>query len=330
MSPKRRSLICLAGIALSTPLASFAQQQKISRIGFLAARSRSTPSNPDIYYDVFTQELRALGYVEGKNLVIEWRFADGKYERLRELAAELVRLNVDVIVTHGTPGVRAAKQATTTIPIVMAAVGDAIAAGFVSSLERPGGNITGLSFFQQELVSKRFELLKDLIPHIKQVGYIMNLENPSSIGPTLGAMEAAAKSLHVGLQQFTVRGTSDFAGAFSAMAKKRIDAVVISEESTMLANAAAIASLAAKERLVSIGGREYAEAGGLFGYGINLPALYRRAAHLVDKVLKGIKPGDIPVERPHVFELIVNLKTANAIGIKVPESILARADTLMK
>ncbi len=318
------------GIALTAPLASFAQQQKVWRIGFLAARSRPTASNPDIYYDAFTQEMRSLGYIDGKNLVIEWRFADGKYERLPALAAELVHLNVDVIVTHGTPGVQAAKRATTTIPIVMAAVGDAIAAGLVTSLAHPGGNVTGLSFFQQELLSKRVELLKEAMPRADKVGYLMNVGNASAMGPTLRAMESAAKSLKIELEQFAVRGPNDFEIAFSAMAKKGVDGLVISEESMMLANAKAIADLAAKHRLPAVGGREFAEAGGVIGYGMKLTELYRRGAQIVDRLLKGAKPGDIPVEQPRVFEVVINMKAAKALGIKIPQIVLVRADNVIE
>jgi putative ABC transport system substrate-binding protein len=329
-SRTRRTLLRAISIAITAPLVCFAQQQqKVWRIGYLAARSRSTPSDPDVYYDAFVQEMRALGYIENKNLVIEWRFADGKYERLPELAAELVRLNVDVLVTHGTPGTRAAKQATTMIPIVMSA-GDVIAAGLVASLARPGGNVTGLSFFQQELLSKRLELLKEAMPRLNQVGYLMNLDNSSSMGPTLRAMEIAAKTLNVGLQQFAVRGLNDFDSAFSAMTNKRIDAVAISDESIMLDYAKTIADLAVKQRILSIGGAEFPEAGGLMGYGMNLIELYRGVAHVVDKLLKGAKPGDIPVEQPKVFELVINMKTAKALGIKIPQSILVRAGKVIE
>ncbi len=222
-SSTRRALLRAVGVALAAPLACFAQQQKVWRVGFLAARFRSTASKPDIYYDAFVRELRALGYVEDKNLIIEWRFAEENYERLPALAAELVRLNVDVIVTHGTPGVQAAKKATTTIPIVMAAVGDAIAAGLVTSLAHPGGNVTGLSLFQQELLSKRLELLKEAMPRISRAGYLMNVGNASAMGPTLRAIQNAASTLKIDLQEFGVRGPADLADAFSEMAKKRVD-----------------------------------------------------------------------------------------------------------
>ncbi|HKA45411.1 MAG TPA: ABC transporter substrate-binding protein [Burkholderiales bacterium] len=328
-SRARRALLRAMVVALGAPLVSLAQQ-KIWRLGFLAARSRSTASNPDIYYDAFVQEMRSLGYVEDKNLVIEWRFADGNYNRLPGLAAELVRSNVDAIVTHGTPGVQAAKQATTTIPVVMAAVGDAVAAGLVTSLARPGGNITGLSFFQQELMSKRVELLKEVMPRANRIGYLMNLGNASAMGPTLRAMEDAAKALKIELQEFAVRGPKDFESAFSAMAKGRVDGLVISEESTMLANAKAIADLAARQRLPAVGGREFVEAGGVMGYGMNLVELYRRGAQIVDKVFKGAKPGEIPVEQPRVFELLINMKAAKALGIKIPQSILVRAEKVIE
>lgn len=329
-SRTRRSLVCAIGIALIAPLTAFAQQQKVWRIGFLAARSLSTESNPDAYYDAFTQEMRSLGYAEGKNLVIEWRSAEGKYERLPGLATELVRLNVDVLVTHGTPGVQAAKRATTTIPIVMAAVGDAVAAGLVTNLARPEGNVTGSSIFQPELLPKRVELLKEAMPRVNKVGYLMNRRNTTAMGPTLQAMEKAAKSLKVGLLQFAVEGPNDLESAFSEMAKKGVSGVVIADESMMLANARVIADLAAKQRLPGIGGREFVEAGGLIGYGMKLTELYRRGAQIVDKVLKGAKPGDLPVEQPRVFELVINMKVAKALGIKIPQSILFRADKVIE
>lgn len=325
----RRSFLCAIAVTLAAPLASLAQQ-KVWRVGFLAARSRSTSSGPDIYYEAFASGMRALGYVENKNMVIEWRFADGKYERLPELAADLVRQNVDVIVTHGTPGTRAAKQATTTIPIVMLTAGDAVGAGLVTNLARPEANVTGSTFFQPELLAKRLELLKESRPRIRRVGYLVNARNPSATGPALSAMEVAGKSLQIDVQAFPVRGATDLDNTFSAMAAKQIEGLVISEESTMINIAPAIVDLAAKHRIAAVGGTEFADAGGLIGYGINLIDMYRRGASNVDKILKGAKPGDLPVTRPTVFELVINAKTASALDIKIPEVMLLRADKLIK
>ncbi|MGH6804295.1 MAG: ABC transporter substrate-binding protein, partial [Methyloceanibacter sp.] len=273
--------------------------------------------------------LRDLGYVEGKNIVIEFRWAEDKYDRLPELAAELVRLKVDVLVTHGTAGPLAAKRATTTIPIVIAHVGDAVATGLVASLARPGGNITGSTFFGPELSAKLLELIKEAFPRTRQVAVLLFPDNPAN-GPSLQAMEIAAKSLKVGLQPFEARGPKEFESAFSAMAKKRVDAVVITLGAMFQANPRAIADLAAKQRLPSIGFNEFAEAGGLFGYGANLVDLFHRAAYFVDRILKGTKPADLPVERATRFELIVNLKTAKAIGVTIPQTFLYRADRVIE
>ena len=296
------------------------------RIGFLGSTSAAGLASR---LEAFRVGLRDLGYIEGKNLVIEFRWAEGKYDRLPELAAELVRLNVDLIVTAATPGVRAAKQATTTIPIVMASVGDPVASGLVASLARPGGNITGSTFFQPELMAKRIELFKEAMPRITQVAYLMNPDNTAAT-LNLRAMEITAKSLKVGLQLFPVRGPNDFDGAFAAMAKKRVNAVVINEEPMLMANVSAIADLAIKRRLLSAGGKEFAEAGGLLGYGIDTSEPFRRAAYFIDRILKGTKPGDLPVERATRFELIINLKTAKALGIKIPQTLSQRADKLIE
>jgi ABC-type uncharacterized transport system substrate-binding protein len=326
---RRKLLVALGAGALTAPLRSFAQQPpaKFYRIGFLGPTSAAGIASR---LEAFRAGLRDLGYVEGKNLFIEFRWAEGKYDRLPELAAELVRLNVDLIVTSSTPGVRAAKQATTTIPVVMASSGDPIANGLVASLARPGGNITGSTFFQLELVGKRLELFKEAMPRVTQVAYLMNSDNPAATGPTLRAMEITAKSLKVGLQPFPVRGPNDFDGAFAAMAKKRVGAVVINDDSMLVANVSAIADLAIKRRLLSAGGKEFAEAGGLMGYGADQPEFYRRAAYFIDRILKGTKPGDLPVERATRFELIINLKTAKAIGIKIPQTLSQRADKLIE
>jgi putative ABC transport system substrate-binding protein len=272
--------------------------------------------------------LRDLGYVEGKNLVIEFRWAEEKYERLPELAAELVRLKVDVIVTYG-PGTRAAKAATTTIPIVMATSADPVALGLVASLARPGGNVTGMAGFNPEVAAKRLELLKDAFPRTRQVAVLLNPDNPSLI-LNLRAMEVAAKSLKLELHQFVVRRSGDLDSAFAAMAKRRVDAVVFGDDPVFVANAGAIAKLAAKTRLPSVGPIELADAGGLMAYGANRLETFRRAAYFVDRILKGAKPADLPVEQATRFETVLNQKTAKALGLQFPQAVLARADRVIE
>jgi putative ABC transport system substrate-binding protein len=328
MNNRRKLIVAIGAGALTAPLASFAQRQaaKVPRIGFLGALSAS---DFESRVDALRAGLRDLGYVEGQNLIIEFRWAEGKYDRLPELAAELVRLKVDILVTHATVGTRAAKQATTTIPIVMAASGDPVAAGVVASLARPGGNITGSAFFNLELGAKRLELLKEAFPRIKRVAVLLHLDSATN-GLQLDAMEPAAKSLKVELQQFKVRGPNEFESAFTAMAKRRVDAVVINEEPMLIANAKGIADLAAKQRLPSIGFKEIAETGGLMAYGVNILEMYRRAAVFIDKILKGTNPSELPIEQATRFELVINRKTAKAVGIKIPNSILFRADTVIE
>jgi putative ABC transport system substrate-binding protein len=296
------------------------------RIGFLGPTSAAGIEKRLV---AFRSGMRELGYVEGENLVIEFRWAESKYERLPELAAELVRLNVDLIVTHSTQAALAAKRATTTIPIVIMAVGDAVAAGIVASLARPGGNITGLSFFIEELNVKRLELLKEAYPRANRVAVLAPepFGLPSNVLP---AMELAAKSLKMVLQRFDVRGPMDFESAFVAMAKQRFDAVVILDEARLIANADAVATLAAKHRVPSIGFIEIGDAGGLMAYGVDLPAMSRRSAVFIDKILKGTKPNDLPIERATVFELVINMKAAKALGIKIPNSIMVQATKVIE
>ena len=329
MNNRRKLVIALGAGALAAPLAAFAQQPpaRMHRIGFLHPTSAAGIASR---LEAFRVGLRELGYVEGKNLVIEFRWAEGKYDRLPELAAELVRLNVDLIVTAGTPGVRAAKQATTTIPIVMASSGDPVANGLVASLARPGGNITGSSYFGPELNAKRVELLKEAVPRITQVAYLRNFDNAGATGPTLRAVEITAKSLKVGLQRFLVRGPKDFDSTFAAMAKKGVDAVVVNEDAMLMANVSTILDIAIKRRLPSAGDNAFAEAGGLMGYGADQLEIFRRAAYFIGRILKGTKPGDLPVERATRFELIINLKTAKAIGIKIPPTLVQRADKVIE
>jgi putative ABC transport system substrate-binding protein len=266
--------------------------------------------------------------VEGENIAIEYRWAEEKYDQLADLAAELVRLKVDVLVTIGTPGSLVSKRATTTIPIVMVHSGDAVAAGIVASLARPGGNLTGMTYFLPELMGKRIEWLKEVIPRITQVAILVKPDNPF-FGTALRSLEISAKSLDVGLQQFEVRADG-FADAFAAMAKNSVDAVVILEDAVFVSNARAIADLAAKYRLPSAGFNEFAEAGGLIGYGVDFLEMYRRAAGFVDKILKGAKPADIPVEQATKFVAVINMKTARALGLNVPPTLLARADEVIE
>jgi len=312
---------------LAFPRPSSAQPAgKIRRIGFLGT---GTAAGTAGWLEAFRDGLRDLGYVEGRNLSIEYRWADGQYERLPELAAELVRLKVEVLVTHGTPGTRAAKGATATIPIVMASVGDAVLVGLVANLARPGGNITGSSFFNPELAAKRVELIKEALPRLTRAAALINPDNPGQ-GTLLQRMEPTAKSLKLELQVIEVRGPADFEKAFKTMADRHVGAVVIAEDGMINSNLQAIASHAGGARLPSIGMAEFAQSGGLMGYGVSFPEMYRRAAFFVDKILKGTKPGDLPIERATKFETILNQKAAKALGITFPRSVLARADRMIE
>ncbi len=322
----RRKIVIAFGATAVAPFTSFAQQQKVYRIGFLGGGSASGYTAE---VDALRAGLRDLGYEEGKNLAIDFRWVDGKYERLSDLAADLVRLKSDVLVTQGMPAVLAAKRATTTIPIVMAVVFDAISSGLVASLERPGGNITGSSFLGLELSSKRIELIKEVTPRIKRVAILLNSDN-SQLGPIFQAMKIPAKAIKIELQQFGVRGPDDIEGAFAAMTKSHADAVVVLNDGMLISNAKMIAEIAAKRRLPAIGFDAFAEAGGLMSYGANLPALFRRSAYFVDRIIKGAKPADLPVEQPTTFDLVVNMKTAKALGIKFPQSILVRATKVIE
>ena len=324
MNNRRKLVVALGAGVFAAPLASFAQQNKVWRIGFLGVATAQGFARP---LDALRAGLRELGYVEGKNIVIEDRWADNDYARLPGLAAELVKTNIDVIVTHSTPGVRAAKQATTTIPIVMAAIGDALAFGVVTSLARPGGNITGTTFFTPEMSAKRLEIIKDALPRARRIAVLHNPGNPLA-ETSLKAMELTAKSLKMELLRFPVSKPEEFDGAFAAMAAKRIEALAIFQDPVMTtaANAKTLANLAAKLRLPSFGSPDFADAGGLLGYGVSISDMFRRAPYFVDKIFKGDKAGDVPVEQWSKFEIIVNLKTAKALGIKLPDLVLQRAD----
>jgi putative ABC transport system substrate-binding protein len=324
---RREVITLLGGAAVAWPLAARAQQGgKIARIGFLGPNSASSWASR---LEAFRLGLRDRGYVEGKNIVIEFRWAEENYDRLPELAAELVRLKVDVLVTYGTPGTLAAKGATTTVPIVMAYIGDALAVGVVASLSRPGGNITGSTYFLSELMAKRLELLKEAMPWITQVGVLVKPDNPLFL-PTLQSLEVAAESLGVKLQQFAARGPMEFDIAFSEMARRGVDAVVMQEDAVFVGNVRAIVDLAAKHRLLSAGFIEFAEAGGVIGYGASFVEMCRRVGFFIDTILKGGMAADIPVEQATRFEFVLNLKTAKSLGVIVPTSILLRADKLIE
>jgi ABC-type uncharacterized transport system, periplasmic component len=327
MNNRRKLLVAFAATILAVPLASFAQQQgKIWRIGYLATSDPAT--SPQL--DVFRDGLRERGYVEGKNLTIEYRWAEGSIERRPELAIELVNLKVEVIFAFGTPAVAAAKQATSTIPIVMVGVGDPVGSGLVASLARPGGNITGVSRLGAELTAKLVELLPQVVPGIKRVAVLRNPANAVAARQMIYA-ETAARSLGLQLQAFDVRSPADFENAYAGMAKARAAGVVVLGEPMFTGNSRRIAELAIKSRISSIhNNRIYPEAGGLMSYGPVLDDVWRLAASYVDKILKGAKPADLPVEQPTKFELVINMKTAKALGITIPQSVLSRADKVIE
>ena|SRR5689334_8972190 len=304
-----------------------AQQTKIPRIGFL---SGSSPG-PDARVEAFREGLRELGYVEGKNIAIEWRFSEGQEDRVAKLAAELVgALKVEIVITDGTSTTRAAKNATKTIPIIMASDGDPIGSGWVASLAHPGGNITGLTNRLVGLSGKRLEVLKETIPGISRTGIIWNPENPSS---TIAFKETrdAAQALGMQLQSLEVRGPKDFEAALQAATKRQATAVNVVSDALMFSNRKRLLALATNHKIPTMHTQSlWVEAGGLVSYGTYFPDLYRRAAYYVDKILKGAKPADLPVEQPTKFELVINLKTAKQIGLTIPPNVLARADRVIK
>lgn len=329
LNTRRRIVLALLAGALAAPLASFAQQPQgtVPRIGFLISETLSSQARR---VEALRSGLLDLGYVEGKSIAIEVRSADGRYDRLPELAAELTRLKVDVLVAFGIKAVVAAKHATTTIPIVVpATASDLVAMGLISSLARPGGNITGSAMFGPETAAKQVELFKEAVPRITRVAVLLNPANAAR-GVILQSMRATANSLKLELQPFEVRTPKEFGRTFSAMIRGRVDALAVSQDTLFGSNASEIADGAARQRLPSTGNKEFAEAGGLIGYGANNAELYRRGAYFVDRILKGTKPADLPVEGPTRFELVVNMKTAKALGIKIPQSILIRADKVIE
>ena len=301
---------------------------KVPRVGYLNPGSPSVPLRQR-RLEAFRQSLRDLGYVEGQNIAIEYRWAEGKYERYPALAADLVRLKVDVIVAVGGAATEAAQQATRTIPIVMSIVNDPVGSGLVPSLARPGGNVTGTSVMAPDLVGKQLAVLKEIAPNVSRVALLRNPANPASAAQ-LREAEAAARALGVRLQILEARNPQEIDSAFAAMTRERAGGLVILADSIFTNQLRQIAEIAAKKRLPAIHvGTEYAEAGGLMGYSANFLDLERRAATYVDKILKGAKPGDLPVEQPTKFELVINLRTAKAIGLTIPPALLQRADQII-
>jgi putative ABC transport system substrate-binding protein len=315
-------------IMLSASLGAKAQPSaKTYRIGILEPTSVAMNASN---LEAFKQGLRELGYIEGRNLVLEYRSADGRAERFPDLATELVRLRVDLIATRGTPAVLAAKRASDAIPVVMLAIGEPLGVGVVATLAKPGGNVTGLSAFVAELQAKRLELLHEIVPGVARIAAVFNMGNPSE-PPQWRAVEAAAQSRRIQARLLDVRRAEDIAAAFEGAAQQRADGVVVGMDGVMQANRRLITQLAAKYRLPAIyGSQDFAEAGGLISYGVNYPHLYRRAAVFVDKIFRGAKPGDLPVEQPTTFELVINLKTATTLSLSIPSATLLRADHVIR
>ena len=328
---RRSSMIRFVALALAilviAPSVGAQEQQsgKLYRIGVLTGSSADA-----LPLRTLRDSLRELGYIEGKNIAFEYAFAENKNERLLDLAAGLVRRKIDLIVAHGTPATRAAEQATGTIPIVMVAVGDPVGAGLVASLARPGGNVTGLSNLDVDLAAKRLQLLKEASPNISRVAMLRNPANPSGQLQSKGT-EEAAHSLAIELQLVDVQAPRELEGAFAAMATARVGALTVLSDEMFLSQRRQIASLAMTQRLPSVFARsESVEAGGLMSYGPTLADLYRQAGAYVDKILKGARPADLPVEEPTKMSLVINRKTARALGLPIPTKLLQRADQVIE
>jgi putative ABC transport system substrate-binding protein len=324
---RRRDVMALIGITAAWPLTAYAQQSRPVRIGYLSLGNGLQPLS-----DSFRAGLRDLGYVQGQNLHIEFRNTEGHEDRLPTLAAELAALNVDVMVTYAT-GVYAAHRATRTIPIVMASHADAVTLvrlGLIASLAHPSGNVTGSTFFVPEIMAKRLEILKELAPSITRAGILLIRREDQVNQNIIETMGATAKALSVDLQPIEIGGADEIESAFSRWTERKIGGLVMVEHAQLIAKADVIAALAAKLKIPSIGPLELPEKAGLMGYGVNFLEMFRRAATFVDKILKGTKPGDIPVEQATQFKSVLNLKTAKALGIDIPSSILLRADQVIE
>jgi len=325
----RRRLVAMAGGVAAAWRCSAAQQAgKVYRIGYLSTPTRESVARG---VDAFLRRLHELGWVEGRNLVIEYRWAEGKVERLPELAADLVRRKVDVIVAPAGSAALAAKNATSRIPIVMIFPNDPVEMGLVASLSRPGGNITGTTFTtSSEIFGKQLQILKEAIPRVSRVAVLRNPADPS-FSRQVGELDAAARSLNVHLQHLGARGPEEFDGAFAAMARDRAEALLVIATSTFLVHRSRLAELAVKARLPTMNSfREQVEAGGLMAYAVNMADFVGHAAEYVDKILRGAKPADLPVEQPTRFELVINLKTAKSLGITIARAVLLRADEVIE
>jgi len=324
---RRREFIAVLGGAAAWPLAMRAQEGgKIPRIGYLSPRSRLSLLDHD-----FLQALHGLGYVEGNNIFVEYRFAAGQFKRLPALALELVRMDVDVIITRVTQASLAAKAATKTIPVVMLAVSDPVVSGLVTSLARPGGNVTGTSSQTAEVQGKSLGLLKEIVPKLSRVAILWNPANAIFQAQMLQAAKEAAVALNLELHEFGARNANDLDGVFEAISNSRVEALMVLGDPTLVAYKERIIDFAARHHLPAIYGTEdHAEAGGLITYGPDYAAQFRRGAYYVDKILKGAKPVDLPVEQPTKFKLAINLKTAKALGLQIPPALLIRADSLIE
>jgi len=330
MSLRMFVFICLLPTVLLPAVLTGAQQAaRMPRIGYVSGSG--DPKTPGPLVEAFRQGLRELGYIEGKNILVEYRYAEGNVDRLPSLVVELVQLKVDVLVSSQSPGIRAAKQATKTIPIVMVITSDPVAAGLIDSLARPGGNITGLTRLTRELSGKRLELFKEAVPGISRVGVLWVAGSPASTS-AFKEYEAAARGLKIPLQSLEVSGPNpDLEGAFREADKRRVSALITLGATLLNRYPKRIADLAVKNRLPSMyEASQYVEAGGLISYAANEAESFRRAAVYVDKILKGAKPADLPVEQPTKFELLINLKTAKALGLTIPQTVLYRADKVIK
>ena len=319
--------ILVAAFGVATPAMSDAQQAgKTYRLGFLSATSAVGFVDQ---VNAFRQGLRDFGYVEGKNVTIEFRYADDRYDRLAALAAELAQLKVDAIVTAGTPATLALKKATTTIPVVVAIIGDPVTTGAVASYARPGGNITGFSFHFPELMAKRVDVLKEAVPRLSRVAVLRNPKNQATASAT-SAIEQMARALKLELNSVDVRDAAEFDAAFAEMTRRRSDGIVVLDDPMLLAHGGALALLAMKHRLPLIGNQRLAEAGALLGYGTDVIVVFRQSAALVDKVLKGAKPADLPIQQAERVELTVNRKTAKVLELTLPPALATRADKVIE